>query len=80
MNLYLIEQCINTEYDTYDSAVVVADSEEEARKIHPNLGLVNTMDDYDLGEWTTSDNVKATLIGVATLKEKGVVLASFNAS
>lgn len=44
MNLYLISQEINLDYDTYDSArnawiqiskVVAAESSEEARDIHP---------------------------------------------
>lgn len=33
MNLYLISQDVNNDYDTYDSAVVAAESEEEARGI-----------------------------------------------
>lgn len=40
MNLYLISQTENNGYDSYDSAVVVAESEEAARKIHPAQSLV----------------------------------------
>ena len=36
MNLYLISQTKYDDYDTYDSAVVAAESEDDARKIHPN--------------------------------------------
>ncbi len=36
MKLYLISQDINSGYDSYDSAVVSAESEEDARKIHPD--------------------------------------------
>ena len=36
MNIYLISQDFNTGYDTYDSAVVVANNPEEARKVHPS--------------------------------------------
>jgi len=36
MNLYLISQTQNRNYDTYDSAVVAAESEEHARAIHPS--------------------------------------------
>ena len=36
MKLYLIKQDDNCGYDTYDSAVVIATSEEEARQIHPS--------------------------------------------
>lgn len=38
MNLYLIWQEKNTNYDTYDSAVVAAESAEDARWIHPGMG------------------------------------------
>lgn len=36
MNLYLISQTQNQTYDTYDSAVVAAESEQHARAIHPS--------------------------------------------
>lgn len=36
MNLYLISQTENLTYDTYDSAVVAAESEAQARDIHPS--------------------------------------------
>lgn len=72
--LYLIEQSHNTGYDTYDSAVVVAPSVVEARKILPGASL-NT--------WTTPENVTATRIGKkSTLRnytEGEVICASFNA-
>lgn len=35
MNIYRISLNENTGYNTYDSAIVVANSEDEARKIHP---------------------------------------------
>jgi hypothetical protein len=35
MNLYLLTQTVNNDYDTFDSAVVAAETEEEARLIHP---------------------------------------------
>jgi|688.fasta_scaffold01636_6 hypothetical protein len=35
MKLYKISQEENRDYDTYDSAVVIAESEDEARLIHP---------------------------------------------
>lgn len=35
MNIYLIQQKANTGYDTYDAAVVAAESQEAARRIHP---------------------------------------------
>ena len=38
MNLYLISQNHNNDYDTYDSAVVVAESAESAKRMHPSSG------------------------------------------
>ena len=38
MKLFKIYQDINTDYDTFDSAVVVANSAEEAQNIHPSGG------------------------------------------
>lgn len=35
MNIYLISQNSHTGYDTYDSAVVVAESADAARFLHP---------------------------------------------
>lgn len=80
MNLYLLEQDINGYWDTYDSAIVCAESEAEAVKIHPDG------DFFDSG-WTSTDDwvetpskVKCKKIGVADKSiEKGVILASFNA-
>jgi hypothetical protein len=36
MKLWLISQDVNNGYDTFDSLVVTAESEEEARLIHPS--------------------------------------------
>jgi ubiquitin C-terminal hydrolase len=68
------------EYDTYESAVVCAKTDEYARRIHPN-GRGEYIEDVDeSGTWTTYDNVKATLIGIAASNiERGVILSSFHA-
>lgn len=44
MKLYRISQTVNSGYDTYDSAVVAAESEEDARHMQPS-GAVPA--DYD---------------------------------
>lgn len=79
MNLYLISQKENNNYDTYDSAVVVAENEWKAKHIHPNGTIMDFETTSDFHCWTTPDNVKAELIGVAKEGEYGVICASFNA-
>jgi hypothetical protein len=76
MNLYLISQSVNNDYDTFDSAIVAAESDEDARRMHPG-------GDYDEPgrTWTADQSkVQVELIGIAKEDTKaGVVLASFNA-
>jgi len=36
MKLWLLSQDKNNDYDTYDSCVVVAENEEDAKSIHPD--------------------------------------------
>lgn len=91
MNIYKIWRDEKIEYDTYDSAIVIADNEEYARKIHPNGYAVlkfgewyNNVDNIrSAGErtWCDVDNVKVELVGSAdkTQTEPCVVLSSFNA-
>lgn len=76
MNLYLISQTENNDYDTYDSAVVAAETEGQARNTHPR-GVWPKGMNYS---WTTPENVAAKLIGVAVEgTPAGVILGSFNA-
>lgn len=81
MNLYLLSQSVNNDYDTFDSVVVCAESELEARKIHPYGHDITdpTIPKCINGEWAELRDVHVTLIGVANPGvPKGVVLASFN--
>lgn len=79
MKIYLIKQDINTMYDTYDSAVVVAESEDDARTIHPS----NHSDSWSSNTWVLKneiDKIEVTYIGEADITQnRGVILASFNA-
>lgn len=87
MNLYLLRQNTNNDYDTYDSVIVAAENEEEARKIHPSpyQDSVTGIPWYELpikySDWAYKlDQVKVTFIGIAKEgTDKGVILASFNA-
>ena len=80
MKLWLISQTENDNWDTYDSAVVAAETEEEAKMIDPS-GAADIDWKYKYSSWASSpDNVACVNIGEAiegTLK--GVVCASFNA-
>ena len=73
MNLYLISQRVNNDYDTYDSAVVCAKNKKEAQNIHPSGFKCNLT-------WCSSENVLVELIGQSKKGlKKGVIVASFNA-
>lgn len=57
MKLYLISQGKNLDYDTYDSAVVIAESEEDARLIHPSHGdLIDKVWNETTKSWCYNDN------------------------
>lgn len=79
LNLYIISQTVNRDYDTYDFAIVAAKNEKSARLIHPNGEKWDGsyINNYT---WTDSRHVKVKLIGVAKPRTKaGVILSSFNA-
>lgn len=76
------------ERDTYDSAVVVSASQQDAQKIHPSKdGQDHWSDelqgwDWDKWDWAThAEDVVVELLGVAAEGQKAgtVVCASFNA-
>lgn len=79
MNLYLLTQNENSGYDTYDSCVVAAENQDQARMIRPNDDQWSK--DYCIGTWAYSpEKVKVTLLGLAVCgTEPGVICASFNA-
>lgn len=90
MNLYLITQDVNTNYDTFDSAVVVASCEDDARLIHPSPYYDSVEGEWcavlDMkpiggnGCWCAAKDVKVKLIGEATGQKAGsVICASYNA-
>lgn len=93
MKLYLIEQGAVRGYDTYDSAVVIATGEIQARTIYPSkygkvieymLPITNKSPKYlyTRDGWTSNpEDVTATYLGEADAKytEPTVICASFNA-
>lgn len=79
LNLYLISQDINNGYDTYDSIIVCAENEEEAKMIKPNGELLED-DDYSWVNLSQINKLKIEFLGVANKGiEKGIILASFHA-
>jgi len=79
MKLFLLTQDANGGYDTYDSCVVSAESEEDAKKMNPNGGETTNKDE-DYGTWTTLKNVDVEYIGEAKEgSEPEVICSSFNA-
>ena len=82
MKIYYLTQSHRSGYDRYDSCVVIAKSEADARKIHPrdspNEESIATPKSGDA--WAPPDLVKVECIGVAQRgQRRGVVCASFNA-
>lgn len=73
MKIYKISQSINNDYDTYDSAIVYAQSEEEAKQIHPESKNSKFLGCYYLHNWALPKNVKVEYIGEnPEITEKGV--------
>jgi hypothetical protein len=74
MGLYLISQTCNTGYDTYDSAVVAAETPMDAKKMHPGGARLNSP-----SSWTDEDSVEVKYLGDAAEGTKsGVICASYN--
>ncbi len=70
MKLFYVSRTDIIDYDQYDSYVVCADNEMEAREFHPQSSHA----------WTTDDNVQCEYIGEAKPElQKGTVCESFNA-
>ncbi len=80
MKLFLIEQDQNTDYDTYDSAVVAAPDEDTAKNMDPGTGqpVENWKKNYS--SWCNGpEHVTVRYLGEAVDVKQGVVCASFNA-
>ena len=92
MKLWLLTQTVQAGYDTYDSAVVAAETTDAARRIHPDefhqMYDTRKTDEelaalgYCCQTWPSCYlDVNAEYIGEAKPgTEVGVVLASFNAA
>lgn len=77
MNLYLISQDANYNWNTYNSAVVAAESEQDAINIGPKEGMDEA---FKLECWVADKHVKVKLIGKADESiHRGVICAAFDA-
>ena len=87
MKIFKISQYENRDYDTYDSAVVYAENEDEARNMSPSSGNLMTGKEWELechyhyNRWAGSpESIKVEYLAEAKEGSKqGVILASFNA-
>lgn len=93
MKIWHIQRVGKYSYDDYDSAVVVAETEDAARRIHPNGDLTfrdgkwwmrgkATPEDWAYDSWVTPapDSIRVVLVGeAASGLTAGVICASFNA-
>ena len=87
-SLYLVERTDKVTWDEYDSFVVCAESEDEARRVHPS-GRRFFEDDmseqskqYFKSYWTDKiETLEVTCIGLASvsLENRQVICLSFNA-
>ena len=80
MNIYLLSQDTNTDYDTFDSMVVYANTEEEARNMHPEQNSGYGWGS-EWGSWAKiPEQVNIQYIGTnPSITEPSIILASFNA-
>lgn len=82
MNLYKISIPKELQdYDMYSNAVVCAESEEDAKTIHPNDNEFINVESGGYTSWAfTKDQITVQLIGIADPSiPRGVVCASFHA-
>jgi len=82
MKLFKISQSERGGYDTYDSAVVAAETEEEAALTYPGIESDKPITEWDkYSGWASSPaNVYVEYLGEASDGiERGVIVSSFNA-
>ena len=85
MKLFKIYQNINKGYDTFDSAVVIANSAEEAQKIHPYDGSDDFLLHPDLVWASRPGLVKVMYLGEVVgepdsdIYPGAIICTSFNA-
>lgn len=80
MKLWILLNNTVRGYDTYDSCVVAAETEQEARMISPNGNDLFGKDQWRNSTWCKApEDVIVEYLGTTDRKISGVILASFNA-
>jgi hypothetical protein len=84
LSLYRISQNVNNDWDTYDSAVVAARDEDDAKHISPHPYADDDWYEstyrYAFSDWCRPEDVEVEYIGKASPDiSRGVVCSSFNA-
>ena len=81
MKLWILRNETVRGYDTYDSCIVAAETEQEARLIHPNeFCSFEPKDSWRNSSWCKQpEDVIVEYLGTTDRKISGLVLASFNA-
>lgn len=78
MNIYKVSRTDDVSYDEYEAFVCAAESEDEARMMHPGFGGW----DQVCADWVRReerDTLKVEMIGQAACGVTGIILESFNA-
>ncbi|QTP32805.1 hypothetical protein B7759_01383 [Burkholderia glumae] len=82
MKLWLIEQDQYTGYDVFDSCVVAACNEEDARDMHPRGSVIHDWTSHRHTDWAKDrDSVRVKYLGRASeeIRCQSVICASYNA-
>ena len=82
MNIYLIESIHAVDYDSFDSFCIIANSEEEVRKIAQENGADEIgWEEYAKEYWTDPLKTEVQLVGnyVGEKIEPFILISSFNA-
>ena len=80
MKLWKISQKVNTDCDTYDSAIVAAETKKDAKTIRPDGMVCDDSVSEIFDSWCSIQDVKVKYLGNAAKNiKRGVVLSSYNA-
>jgi hypothetical protein len=82
LKIYLLTQDINKEKYAFNAAIVIAESEDQARTIYPDpyYRRDDWIDDFwKVNNWCNPSEVKVKLIGIAEQEiSSGLILSSVN--